>query len=105
MAQRRYRIFEKAQSMEDWPDAVVPYIEKARSEAAREFADNLSGWRRRGLANIATRELKRGAFASAAAVLLSGFAPVKLRSIFGGSEETRPGTQITATIERPSGNS
>jgi len=82
MAYRRYRIFEKAQSMKGWPDEVVSHIKAARSEAAREFADNFSGWRRPDLVRVALKELRRGAFRSAAAVMASGLAPVRLRSRF-----------------------
>ena len=82
MAYRRYRIFEKAQSMKGWPNEVVPHIKAARSEAAREFADNLSGWRRPDLVRLVLKELRRGAFGSAAAVMASGLAPARLRSLF-----------------------
>lgn len=82
MAYRRYRVFEKAQSLKGWPADVVPHIEAARSEAAREFADNLSGWRRPNLARLVFKELRRGAFRSAAVVTASGLAPAKLRSLF-----------------------
>jgi glycosyltransferase involved in cell wall biosynthesis len=82
MAYRRYRLFEKAQRLKGWPAEVVPHIEAARSEAAREFADNLTGWRRPDLARLVLKELRRGAFASAAAVMASGLAPAKLRSLF-----------------------
>ena len=99
MAYRRYRIFEKAQTIKGWPEGVLPHIERARSEAAREFADHLAGWRRRGLAHIVISELKRGGFSSAAAVMLSGLAPAKLRSIFSSSA-AKAGTQIAATIAR-----
>ena len=82
MAYRRYRVFEKAQSMQGWPDEVIPHIRAARSQAAREFADNLSGWRRPGLARLVLKELRRGAFGSAVAVMVSGLAPARLRSLF-----------------------
>ena len=82
MAYRRYRLFEKAQRMKGWPDGVVPHIKAARSEAAREFADNLSGWRRPDLARLVLKEMRRGAFGSAAAVIASGLAPSRLRSLF-----------------------
>ncbi len=82
MAYRRYRVFEKAQRLKGWPADVVPHIEAARSEAAREFADNLSGWRRPDLGRLVLKELRRGAFGSAAAVMASGLAPSKLRSLF-----------------------
>ena len=82
MAYRRYRIFEKAQNMKGWPDEVVPYIKAARREAAREFADNLSGWKRLDLARLVLKEFRRGAFGSALAVMASGLAPVRLRSLF-----------------------
>ncbi|MFY9608542.1 MAG: glycosyltransferase family A protein [Blastocatellia bacterium] len=82
MAYRRYRIFEKAQRMKGWPDEVIPHIEAARSEAAREFADNLNGWRGPDIARLVFKELRRGAFGSAALVMASGLAPAKLRSLF-----------------------
>jgi glycosyltransferase involved in cell wall biosynthesis len=82
MAYRRYRIFEKAQRMKGWPDEVIPHIETARSEAAREFADNLNGWRSPDLARLIIKELRRGAFGSAAVVMASGLAPARLRSLF-----------------------
>ncbi|HEX5732695.1 MAG TPA: glycosyltransferase family A protein [Blastocatellia bacterium] len=102
MAQRRYRIFEKAQNMKGWPDEVVPHIEQARSEAAREFADNLSGWRRRGLARMVVGELQRGAYRSAAVVMASGLAPAKVRSLFSSSARAKGRTHIATTTERPS---
>jgi len=82
MAYRRYRVFEKAQRLTGWPDEVVPHIEAALSEAAREFADNLSGWRRPDLLRLVLKELRRGAFGSAASVMVSGLAPTRLRSLF-----------------------
>lgn len=82
MAYRRYRLFEKAQSMKGWPAEVVPHIEAARSAAAREFADNSSGWRRLDLARLVVKELLRGAFGSAAVVMASGLSPARLRSMF-----------------------
>ena len=102
MAGRRYRIFEKAQNMAGWPDEVVPHIERARSEAAREFADNLGGWRRRGLARMVFSELQRGAFRSAAAVTVSGLAPARIRSLFGSAGASKRQARIAATPERPS---
>jgi glycosyltransferase involved in cell wall biosynthesis len=81
MAYRRYRIFEKAQRMTGWPEQVIPHIEAARSEAAREFAHNLNGWEP-DLARLVFKELQRGAFRSAAMVTASGLAPAKLRSLF-----------------------
>jgi hypothetical protein len=101
MAYRRYRIFEKAQKMKGWPAEVIPHIEDARSEAAREFADNLSGGNRRGLARIVARECQRGAFGSAAAVLASGLAPERIRSLFRRSGATKSRAHITATTGRP----
>lgn len=82
MAYRRYRIFEKAQKMKGWPDEVIPHIEAARSEAAREFADNLNGWRGPEFARLILKELRRGAFGSAAMVMASGLTPARLRSLF-----------------------
>jgi len=102
MASRRYRIFEKAQNMKGWPDAVVPHIKRARSEAAREFADNLGGWWRRGLARMIVGELRRGAWGNAAVVMASGLAPTAIRPLFRrpyAADEQRP---IAAPAERPS---
>jgi len=82
MAYRRYRLFEKAQRMRGWPVDVIPHIDAARSEAAREFAANMSGWRRPDLARIVLMELRRGAVGSAVAVMASGLAPARLRSLF-----------------------
>jgi glycosyltransferase involved in cell wall biosynthesis len=96
-AYRRYRIFEKAQRMKGWPAEVIPHIERARSEAAREFADNLRGWSRRGLARIVASEFQRGAFGSAAVVLASGLAPERIRSLFRRSVTTKSRTLVTVT--------
>lgn len=102
MAYRRYRIFEKAQNMKGWPHRVIPHIKKARSEAAREFAANLSGWRRRDLVRIVASELHRGAFGSAAVVMASGLVPAKIRSLFRRPSSADARAQIAATAERPS---
>jgi hypothetical protein len=102
MARRRYRIFEKAQNLKGWPDEVIPHIEAARRDAAREFADNLSDWRRRGLAHIVISELRRGAFASAAVVMAAGLMPAKIRSLFKHLGVTKRRTHMAATTERPS---
>jgi glycosyltransferase involved in cell wall biosynthesis len=102
MAYRRYRIFEKAQSMKGWPDEVIPHIENARSEAARELADNISGWSRRDLLRIIGDELHRGAFGNAAVVMASGLMPAKIRSLFRKRGTDKSRAQIAATVERPS---
>jgi hypothetical protein len=100
MARRRYRIFEKAHNMKGWPREVVPHIEKARSEAAREFAENVSGWRRRDLAHMVVRELHRGAIGSAAVVLVSGLLPMRIRSLFRRADEADDRTQSSERLSR-----
>jgi len=88
--------------MKGWPLEVIPHIENARSEAARELADNISGWSRRDLLRIIGGELHRGAFGNAVVVMASGLMPAKIRSLFRGGGTDKSRAQIAATFERPS---
>jgi glycosyltransferase involved in cell wall biosynthesis len=81
MAFRRYRIFEKALRLSGWPDDSVSYLQAGRREAATEFADNLIGWHRPGLASLVVSELRHAAFGSAAAVAVRGLLPERGRAL------------------------
>jgi glycosyltransferase involved in cell wall biosynthesis len=83
MASRRYRVFDKALRL-PWTDDAVSYLHAARREAACEFADNLVGWRRTGLASMVAAELQRAAFVSAATVAVRGLLPQKARALLRG---------------------
>jgi glycosyltransferase involved in cell wall biosynthesis len=82
MAFRRYRIFEKALRLRGWPDDSVSYLRAGRREAAMEFADNLIGWRRPGLASLIISELRHYAFGSAAILAMRGLLPERGRPLF-----------------------
>jgi hypothetical protein len=81
MASRRYRIYEKALRLRGWPDDALPYIRAARRHAAFEFADNLIGWRRRGLGSMVIAELRHAALGSAAVVAVRGLLPERGRAL------------------------
>jgi glycosyltransferase involved in cell wall biosynthesis len=83
MARRKYRIYEKALRQPGWSSDALLDIQAARREAAREFADNVSGWSRRGLASLVVAELRHAAFGSAATVAMRGLLPERGRSLLG----------------------
>ncbi len=93
MALRKYRIYEKALRLPGWPDAALPHLTAARSEAARELADHVSGWRRRGLASIVAAEIRHAAFGSAAGIAMRGLLPSRARLALRNLAAARAGRQ------------
>jgi glycosyltransferase involved in cell wall biosynthesis len=81
MARRKYRIYEKALRLPAWPDGAVPHIQAARRLVAREFADNLRGWRREGLVSMVVSELRYADIGSAVSVAGRGLVPEWARTL------------------------
>jgi hypothetical protein len=99
MADRRYRIYEKALRLRGWPDDALPFIQAARRDAARDFADNLTGWRRAGLASMVVSELRHAAFGSAATTAMHGLLPERGRALLRHLRASRVRRQMSAAAE------
>jgi hypothetical protein len=107
MARRRYRIYQKALRLCGWPDGALPQIQAGRRDAAFDFADNLNGWRRAGLASLVAGELRYAAFGSAATIAMRGLLPERRRALLRQLEaakvrrEMSPATDTRAPEGRP----
>jgi glycosyltransferase involved in cell wall biosynthesis len=99
MADRRYRIYQKALRLRGWPDGALLQIQAGRRDAALDFADNLSGWRRAGLASLVVGELRYAAFGSAATIAMRGLLPERGRALLRQLEATKVRRQMAAATE------
>jgi glycosyltransferase involved in cell wall biosynthesis len=95
MARRKYRIYEKALRLPAWPDGAVPHIRAARRLAAREFADNLRGWRRGSLVSMVMAELRYADIGSALVIAIRGLVPDWARPRLAAVATTRMAAKAT----------
>ena len=96
MAARRYRIYQKALRLRGWPDGALSQIQAGRRDAALDFADNLTGWRRDGLASLVAGELRSAAFGTAATIAMRGLLPERGRALLRQVQAAKVRRQMSA---------